>query len=147
MAIATAEKKASPKTVPKAVSKPIEVSGASQPAKNDSSFAIIETGGKQYTVQVGDIIKIEKLARTPEQGGIKVNFKEGDSVTFDKVLLIGGTIINIGTPYITGATVSGIITEIGRSKKVTVIHYKQKSRYFKKAGHRQPFFKVKIEKI
>lgn len=105
-----------------------------------AGFAIIETGGKQYMVAPGDSVKIEKIIG---------NFKVGDNVSFDKVLLVddGKAVVNIGTPYITGAKVSGSIIEIGRNPKVTVIKYKQKSRYFKKNGHRQPFFKVKIEKI
>jgi len=99
-------------------------------------FAVIETGGKQYKVSVGDLIKIEKLAG---------NFKVGDAVTFDRILLLEkGKDTTIGTPYIGGASVAGRIEETGRGRKITVIHYKQKSRYFKKAGHRQPFFKVKI---
>lgn len=107
---------------------------------NNGTFAIIETGGKQYRVAVGDTIKIEK---------IKKEVKEGDTVIFDKVLLIdnGTDSTDIGTPYIEGAKVSGTLIEIGRSAKVIVIKYKQKSRYFKKNGHRQPFFKIKIEKI
>jgi large subunit ribosomal protein L21 len=105
----------------------------------NGGFAIIETGGKQYRVAVGDTIKIEKLQDGP---------KEGDSVVFDKVLLIdNGDSTDIGTPYIAGAKVSGTLTEIGRNATVIVIKYKQKSRYFKRNGHRQPFFKVKIEKI
>ncbi|MEK7669555.1 MAG: 50S ribosomal protein L21 [Patescibacteria group bacterium] len=101
---------------------------------------MIETGGKQYRVVVGDVIQIEKL---------NDNLKEGDAVVFDKVLLIdnGTDSTDIGTPYIAGAKVSGTLTEIGRNAKVTVIKYKQKSRYLKKNGHRQPFFAVKIEKI
>ena len=101
-------------------------------------FAIIETGGKQYGVAAGDVVKIEK---------IKGEFKEGDKVSFDKVLLVEGAEVSVGAPYVAGVAVSGTISEIGRSKKVTVIKYKQKSRYFKKNGHRQPFFKVKIETI
>lgn len=102
-------------------------------------FAIIATGGKQYTVSKGDIIAIEKLSG---------DHKEGDKVTFDKVLLMdNGKDTTIGTPYIAKAVVSGTITEIGRADKVTVIHYKQKSRYYKKNGHRQPFFKVKIDSL
>lgn len=107
---------------------------------SNSSFAVIETGGKQYKVSVGDTLKVEK---------IKGDHKEGDSITFDKVLLVdnGKDATDIGTPYINGAKVEASLVEIGRSPKVTVIKYKQKSRYFKKNGHRQPFFKVKIEKI
>lgn len=102
-------------------------------------FAVIATGGKQYTVSAGDTITIEKLSDT---------MKVGDAVAFDKVLLVdNGSDTTIGTPYISGAKVSAKITEIGRAPKVTVIRYKAKSRYFKKNGHRQPFMKVTIEAI
>jgi len=109
------------------------------PTENNG-FAVIEAGGKQYRVSVGDIIKIEI---------IKGEHKEGDKITFDKVLLIdnGKDVTDIGTPYIEGAKVVGTLTEVGRDKKVTVLKYKQKSRYLKKNGHRQPHFKVKIDKI
>lgn len=109
-------------------------------ADSDGSLAVIETGGKQYKVFVGDAIKIEK---------IKGKYKEGDSLTFDKVLLVdnGKDSIDIGTPYISGAKVFGTLLEIGRNRKITVIKYKQKSRYFKKNGHRQPYFKIQIDKI
>jgi large subunit ribosomal protein L21 len=111
-----------------------------QVAKSDfSGFAVIETGGKQYRVAVGDRVKIEK---------IKGNFKVGDQVVFDKVLLVdnGQDSTDIGTPYLPAKVLAKII-EIGRNRKVTVIKYKQKSRYFKKNGHRQPYFKVEIDKI
>ena len=102
-------------------------------------FAVIQTGGKQYTVKKGDIITIEKLSG---------EHKEGDKLVFDKVLLWdNGTDTNIGTPYIENASVKGTITAIGRNAKVVVVHYKQKSRYFKKNGHRQPHFKVKIDAL
>ena len=102
-------------------------------------FAVIQTGGKQYTVSKGDVITIEKLSD---------EHKEGDSVVFDKVLLWdNGKDTVIGTPYISKAQVKATITKIGRAAKVNVIKYKQKSRYFKKNGHRQPFFKVKIDSI
>jgi large subunit ribosomal protein L21 len=116
------------------------------PADN-GSFAVIETGGKQYRVAVGDSIKIEKIVTRDSKGG-PMEVKEGDEVVFDKVLLIdnnGAT--DIGTPYIAGAKVSGTLVEIGRNATIMVIKYKQKSRYFKRNGHRQPFFKVLIEKI
>jgi large subunit ribosomal protein L21 len=124
---------------PKKADKP-KVSKEKTPAESDGSFAIIETGGKQYRVFVGEIIKIEK---------IKGDLKENDGVVFDKVLLVdnGKDATDIGTPYISGAKVSGTVVEIGRNKKVIVLKYKQKSRYLKKNGHRQPFFKVKIDKI
>lgn len=100
-------------------------------------FAVIQTGGKQYKVKVGDEIKIEKILGDHE---------EGDKVVFDKVLLVdNGKDTTIGTPYISNAKVNATITKIGRLPKVNVIKYKQKSKYFKKNGHKQPYFQVKIE--
>lgn len=102
-------------------------------------FAIIHTGGKQYKVSKGDTVKIEK---------IKGDFKVGDKVSFDKVLLVeNGKDTTIGTPYIAKAVVEGTLSGVGRNKTVEVIKYKQKSRYFKKNGHRQPWFKVTIDSI
>ncbi len=101
-------------------------------------FAVIETGGKQYTVSEGDLITVEKLSGAGKTG----------AVTFDKVLLVdNGKDTTIGTPYIDGASVEGKIEAEGRAPKITVIKYKAKSRYFKKRGHRQPFAKVRISKI
>lgn len=106
-------------------------------------IAIIETGGKQYTVSKGDLIRIEKLAAVKG-----VEHKEGDKVVFDKVLLVDdGKDTTIGTPYISAAKVTGTIASIARAKKIDVIKYKQKSRYFKKRGHRQPYFAVRIEGV
>ena len=106
---------------------------------NKAEFAVIKTGGKQYRVSEGGLVSIEK---------IKGEFKKGDKVSFDKVLLVDdGKNTTIGTPYIDGAVVDAEITEIGRAKKVMVVKYKQKSRYLKRNGHRQPFFKVKILSI
>lgn len=102
-------------------------------------FAVIKTGGKQYKVSTGDVVKIEK---------IKGDLKVGDKITFNDVLLVeDGKDTLIGTPYIATAKVEGTLEEIGRNKTVDVIKYKQKSRYFKKNGHRQPWFKVKIDTI
>lgn len=102
-------------------------------------FAVINTGGKQYKVSKGDTLKIEK---------IKGDFKVGDKIVFDKVMLVdNGKDTTIGTPYIKEASVEGTLEEVGRNKTVEVIKYKQKSRYFKKNGHRQPWFKVKISAI
>ncbi|HLP43868.1 MAG TPA: 50S ribosomal protein L21 [Candidatus Nanoarchaeia archaeon] len=104
-----------------------------------TEFAVIETGGKQYQVKTGDVITVEKLGD---------DLKVGDKVTFDKVLLVDdGKNTTIGMPYISGAKVEATFKEAGRLPKVTVIKYKQKSRYFKKNGHRQPFSKVEIGKI
>ena len=102
-------------------------------------FAVIQTGGKQYKVSEGGFVSIEK---------IKGEFKKGDKLSFDQVLLVDdGKDTTIGTPYIKGAKVDGEIVEIGRTRKVMVVKYKQKSRYLKRNGHRQPFFKVKITSI
>ena len=102
-------------------------------------FAVIATGGKQYKVSAGDTVKIEK---------IKGDFKVGDKVVFDQVLLTSnGTDAVIGTPHIAKSTVEATLKEMGRNKTVDVIKYKQKSRYFKKNGHRQPWFKVEISTI
>lgn len=104
-----------------------------------SKFAIIETGGKQYRVSEGDVITIEKLLG---------DLNQGDQIVFDSVLMTDdGSSAQIGTPYLDGAKVTAELLEEGRSKKVTVIRYKAKSRYFKKKGHRQPFMKVKITSL
>jgi large subunit ribosomal protein L21 len=105
-------------------------------------FAVIQTGGKQYKVSKGTTVSIEKLTKG------KGEYKKGDKLSFDKVLLVDdGNDTTIGTPYISGAKVDAEIVDIGRSRKVLVMKYKQKSRYLRRAGHRQPFFKVKITSI
>ncbi len=102
-------------------------------------IAVIQTGGKQYKVAAGQSIKIEKLTG---------DHKEGDKVIFDEVLLTdNGTATTVGAPFIDKAKVTGTIVKIGRAAKVNVIKYKQKSKYFKKNGHRQPFFEVKIDAL
>ena len=99
-----------------------------------AKIAIIETGGKQYLVTQDSILDIEKLPA--EKGG---------KITFEKVLLTDdGSETKVGNPYLSGAKVSAELIEEGRAAKVTVIRYRQKSRYFKKKGHRQPFTKVRI---
>lgn len=117
------------KTAPKAVRKAPE-----------GSYAVFTTGGKQYRVQAGESLKIEKIIG---------EFKEGDKLAFDKVLLItdGKEATTIGSPYISGASISATLKKIARYKTVDVIKYKQKSRYFKKNGHRQPYFEVTIDSI
>jgi large subunit ribosomal protein L21 len=101
--------------------------------------AVIKTGGKQYVVAKGDTISIEKL---PEGS------KEGDKVVFDEVLLVdNGIDTTIGSPTIEGAAVKGTVVEAGKGKKVEVVKYKAKSRYYKRRGHRQPFIAVKIDSI
>ncbi len=102
-------------------------------------FAVIQTGGKQYKVTEGALLSIEKLAG---------EHKEGDKISFDKVLLVDdGKNTTIGTPFVNGAKVGAEILEIGRGRKIIVMKYKQKSRYLKRNGHRQPFFRVKITSI
>ena len=100
-------------------------------------YAVMKTGGKQYRVQVGDVIYIEKLAA------------EADSeVTFDQVLAIGseeGT--QFGAPVIEGATVTGKVIKNGKGKKITVFTYRPKKDSKRKLGHRQPYTKVEITAI
>ncbi|NLO25707.1 MAG: 50S ribosomal protein L21 [Clostridiales bacterium] len=100
-------------------------------------YALIETGGKQYRIQEGDILSVEKLS---------VN--EGENISFDKVLLIGGEDgVKVGKPYVEGAAVEGEVLFHGKGKKIVVFKYKAKKNYRKKQGHRQPFTRVKITKI
>lgn len=113
-----------------------EVKKTVKNAKKAGDFAVIETGGKQYLVFVGDEVKIEKLSDEA---------KVGDKVTFDKVLLKdNGTETQIGTPHLAGQKVTAEVIEIGRLPKVDVVKYKAKTRYFKKIGHKQPFCKIKV---
>ena len=96
-------------------------------------YAIFATGGKQYRAQVGDTIYVEKL-----EGN------QGDEVVFDQVLMVEG---KVGTPLVEGAKVTGTIDKQGRGKKIIVFKMKAKKNYRRKQGHRQPFTKVKIDKI
>ena len=107
--------------------------------KEGEKLAVIRTGGKQYLVREGDVVKIEKLSAEAIKGG-KVDFKE-------VLMVCEGEKVKIGRPLITGQKVSAEVLEEGRDKKISVVHYKSKSRYFKRNGHRQPFLKVKITKI
>lgn len=101
-----------------------------------SKFAIIASGAKQYLVKDGDVIEVESIKGTK---GV------GSKVNFDTVLLSAdGDTVKVGTPNVSGVKVTGEILEEGRDAKVTVIRYRQKSRYYKKKGHRQPYTKVKI---
>ena len=116
-------------------------------------FAIIETGGKQYQIEEGKSLRVEKLVPKNSSGTKGAAGEKKDpngliSFDFDKVLLfVDGEKAVIGTPYILGAVVSAEHIRDGRAKKVTTIKYKQKSRYFKKRGHKQPFTEVKIAGI
>lgn len=99
-------------------------------------YAIIETSGKQIKVEEGQAVYIEKL-----------DAAEGESVTFDRVLFVGGESVKVGSPVVEGATVTGKVEKHGRAKKIVVFKYKAKKNYHKKQGHRQPYTKVVIEKI
>lgn len=100
-------------------------------------YAVIETGGKQYKVQEGDVVFVEKL-----------DAEDGAVVTFDKVLAVSSEgDVTFGKPLVTGASVSAKILGQGKEKKVIVFKYKAKKGYRNKTGHRQPFTKVQIEKI
>ncbi len=99
-------------------------------------YAIIATGGKQYKVSEGDIIKVEKL-------GIEADEK----VTFDQVLLVSDSDVKVGNPTVANASVEGTVLSNGRAKKIIVHKYKRKTGYHKKNGHRQSYTEVKIDKI
>ncbi|HZO16513.1 MAG TPA: 50S ribosomal protein L21 [Polyangiaceae bacterium] len=100
-------------------------------------YAVIKTGGKQYRVAEGDTLQVEKIAGKP-----------GDAVTFDQVLLVGGTdSAKIGKPLVSGAKVKAEIVAHGRGEKIIVFKLKRRKNYRKKQGHRQPYTQVKITGI
>lgn len=100
-------------------------------------YAIIETGGKQYNVKVGESIMVEKL-----------NVAAGETVVFDKVLAVGKEdSLTVGAPFVNGAAVKADVVGEGKGKKIIVYKYKSKKGYHKKNGHRQPFTKVTITAI
>ncbi len=100
-------------------------------------YAIIETCGKQYKVQEGDVVFFEKL-----------DTEEGKKVTFDKVVLVSkDEKVQIGNPYVKGAKVEGKVVSHGKGKKILVFKYKAKKNYRRTQGHRQPYTKVEITSI
>ncbi len=100
-------------------------------------YAIIETGGKQYKVSEGDVIKVEKLA-----------VEAGTAYAFDKVLVVSGDDgISVGAPYVEGAKVAATVIGDGKAKKVIIYKYKSKKGFHKKKGHRQPYTMLKIDSI
>lgn len=100
-------------------------------------YAIIETGGKQYKVQEGDVITVEKLS-----------VEAGTTYKFENVLAVSGDSgINFGAPYVSGASVSASVIGDGKGKKIIVFKYKSKKGQHRKQGHRQPFTKLKIDSI
>jgi large subunit ribosomal protein L21 len=100
-------------------------------------YAIIKTGGKQYMVNEGDVLTVEKL-----------DAENGSKVMFEEVLAVGNDgELNLGSPVVAGAKEEATVVQNGKTKKVIVFKYKPKKDYRKKQGHRQPFTKVRIEKI
>jgi large subunit ribosomal protein L21 len=99
-------------------------------------FAIVQTGGKQYKVREGDVIRVEKLP-----------VEAGDQVTLDEVLMVHGEETKIGRPLVEGASVVARVQRNAKGKKIVVFKYKAKKNYRKKTGHRQPFTELVIEKI
>lgn len=101
-------------------------------------YAVVQTGGKQYKLAVGDIVKVEKL-----------NVEAGDKVSLDQILMIkeeDGT-TKVGNPLIEGAKVTATVIKQGKNKKIIVYKYKKRKNMRKKQGHRQAYTKLKIEKI
>lgn len=102
-----------------------------------SQFAIIATGGKQYRVKAGDVLQVEKL-----------DSKDGDTITFSEVLFVdSGDSSTLGTPTVSGATVTGKIIRTGRGRKIQILKYKPKARYRVRKGHRQPYTEIEIKEI
>ena len=99
-------------------------------------YAVIATGGKQYKVSEGDVIYVEKL-----------DAEKDSEVTIDQVLAVGGEKMTIGNPLVDSASVTGKVLDQVKGKKIIVYHYKRKSGYHKKNGHRQAYTKVQIDKI
>ncbi len=100
-------------------------------------YAIIKTGGKQYRVEEGQVIYIEKLDAAADE-----------TVTFDEVLsVVDGDNVNFGAPLVKGASVSATVLEHGKGKKIRVFKFKAKSNYRRRQGHRQPYTKVRIDAI
>ena len=100
-------------------------------------YAVVATGGKQYKVQEGEVLRIEKLT-----GEI------GSQVAFDQVLMLSdGENVKVGQPVLDGVQVKGHIIEQGKHRKIIVFKYKRRKRYRRKQGHRQPFTAVKIDAI
>ncbi len=101
------------------------------------NYAVIETGGKQYKVSEGEVVRIEKLSA-----------QEDESIELDKVILLcDDEGLEIGTPYVEGASVKAKVREHGKGKKIIVFKYKPKKRYRKKQGHRQPFTEIEVLEI
>ena len=100
-------------------------------------YAVISTGGKQYRVEQGDVLRVEKL-----------NVEEGETVDFDQVLMMGtGSDVKIGAPYIEGGKVSAEVRANGRAKKIEIVKFKRRKHHRKQMGHRQSYTEVVIKEI
>ncbi|HSH28408.1 50S ribosomal protein L21 [Thiohalobacter thiocyanaticus] len=100
-------------------------------------YAVIQTGGKQYRVAPGDKLRIEKLKAA-----------EGESVEFDKVLMVGdGDDVKIGAPYVAGGKVTATVTAQGRGKKVEIIKFRRRKHHMKRQGHRQAYTELEIKEV
>lgn len=99
-------------------------------------YAVIKTGGKQYKVSEGDLMKVEKLAG-----------EVGETIELSEILMVGGEEVKIGTPLLSGAKVTAKIMEQGKDKKILVFRSKRRKTYRKKYGHRQPITRLKITGI
>ena len=100
-------------------------------------YAVIATGGKQYRVEQGDVLRVEKL-----------NAQEGDTVDFDNVLMLGkGDDVSIGTPYVEGGKVSAEVRAHGRADKIEIVKFKRRKHYRKQMGHRQSYTELVIKEI
>lgn len=112
---------------------------ATKKTTQSDAFAIIETGGKQYKVSVGDVVTIGKIADAPETGS---------TMSFDKVLLVAnGSDAKIGAPYVSGAKVEAEFQGEGKGKKLNIMRFRQKSRYTRRIGYRDTNATVKITNI
>ena len=99
-------------------------------------YAVIQTGGKQYRVQQGDVLRVEKLAGD-----------KGATVKFDKVLMLGGDAVKVGQPFVAGASVTATVVVQDRAKKIIVFKFRKRKNYHRKYGHRQPFTELRITGI
>lgn len=133
------EKKAAPKSAAKKTAAKKVAPKKKETVKKSDSFAVIATGGKQYIVREGDALNIEKL---------EGEHKEGEKIEFTDVLLVDdGKTTKVGEPTVSGSKVTAEFVENARERKISVIRFRAKSRYFKNRGHRQPYTRVKITKI
>lgn len=99
-------------------------------------YAIIQTGGKQVKVEEGQTIFVEKL-----------DAQEGETVTFDQVVFVGGENAKVGTPFVEGATVEATVEKQGRGKKITIYRYRRRKDSHRKQGHRQPYTRLTVNAI